>query len=266
MDGSDRRAGKNADAAGSTESHMADTPSSRKASGSRKKTARNAVRSRIGCVLLGYGVSELAHGTTDRHSIDAVAGYIGYKFMDGLLWNHVAGNGSFGSRISNPACPAGGKNPMKLLGELKNIPGLALLIALLLIVSVPLLILILPSCGAFEMLFITCIFLIALVLIVGYIYRDAQRRGMRHVMWTLLSIFMPYGTGIILYFLLRDPKMIPCPKCGTPARGTHVFCTQCGADLSPFCPACKRAVELDWNRCAHCGTDLSAQPAVGSQQ
>ena len=42
-------------------------------------------------------------------------------------------------------------------------------------------------------------------LVVGYVYGDARRRGMRYVMWTLLAIFIPNGIGVILYFILREP-------------------------------------------------------------
>ena len=42
-------------------------------------------------------------------------------------------------------------------------------------------------------------------LLIGYIYGDARRRGMRYVMWTLLAIFLFNGIGIILYFILREP-------------------------------------------------------------
>jgi hypothetical protein len=153
---------------------------------------------------------------------------------------------------------------MKFLDEIKSIPIVAWLIALLLAGGV---LLLAPNMSAFEMLFISCacLFIFVWVLIIGYICVDAQRRGMHRVMWTLLSIFIPYGIGVILYFVLRDPLLTPCPKCGIEGRANYIFCPHCGADMSPYCPACKRAVELDWNRCAHCGADLSGQSAVGSR-
>ena len=97
------------------------------------------------------------------------------------------------------------------------------------------------------------------VLLIGYIYRDAKRRGMRHVMWTLLAALIPNGIGIILYFVLRDPLLLPCPDCGAAARPGFAFCPQCGAALSRACPTCRRAVESGWANCAYCGNRLGAQ-------
>ena len=94
------------------------------------------------------------------------------------------------------------------------------------------------------------------VLLLGYINIDARRRGMRHLMWTLLAVFIPYGIGIILYFVLRDPLLISCTRCGTKGRASFVFCPQCGNELLPSCPNCKRAVDSEWNRCVYCGTTL----------
>ena len=36
------------------------------------------------------------------------------------------------------------------------------------------------------------------ILLVGYIYGDARRRGMRPVLWALLAFFIPNAIGIIL--------------------------------------------------------------------
>jgi len=73
----------------------------------------------------------------------------------------------------------------------------------------------------------------AYVLLVGYINNDAKRRGMRHIVWTRLAIFIPYGLGGVLYFILRYPLQIPCPKCRVRARTNYAFCPHCGTDLRP---------------------------------
>ena len=96
------------------------------------------------------------------------------------------------------------------------------------------------------------------ILVIGYIAGDARRRGMRVVLWVLLAIFIPNAIGIILYFILREPILRPCPKCGTPAKTTFPFCPSCGANLAQTCPSCQNAVETGWSHCARCGASLAA--------
>lgn len=113
-----------------------------------------------------------------------------------------------------------------------------------------------PPLAAVALVMIAPTALALFVLLVGYIYADAKRRGMRHVMWTLLAVFIPNAIGIILYFLLRDPMPTTCRACGTLVKGTFAFCPKCGTVLRPSCPQCKRAVELGWTACAWCGQKL----------
>lgn len=95
------------------------------------------------------------------------------------------------------------------------------------------------------------------VLLIGYVYADAKRRGMRHVMWTWLAALIPNAIGIILYFVLREPLLEPCRKCGSLVRHGFAFCPQCGGEMARACPQCRRAVETGWTHCAYCGTSLS---------
>ena len=99
----------------------------------------------------------------------------------------------------------------------------------------------------------------AYVLLVGYVSRDAARRGMRQALWTLIAIFVPNCFGIILYFVMREPLLARCPKCATPTKSTFAFCHQCGAELSVACPQCRRPVEPGWKACAYCGTNLTGR-------
>jgi hypothetical protein len=93
-------------------------------------------------------------------------------------------------------------------------------------------------------------------LLVGYVYGDARRRGMRYVMWTLLAIFLFNGIGVILYFIMREPLMVYCPRCGAGVQPSHAFCPRCGAGVQPACPACHRTVQTGWTHCAWCGNQL----------
>lgn len=100
------------------------------------------------------------------------------------------------------------------------------------------------------------------VLLLGYVWGDARRRGMNHVMWTLLALFIPSAVGIILYFILREPVPIPCPSCATPARKGHAYCAHCGTAVRAACPHCRQPVEAGWRNCAGCGQAL--RPAAAT--
>ena len=104
------------------------------------------------------------------------------------------------------------------------------------------------------------------VLLLGYVWGDARRRGMSHVMWTLLALFIPSAVGIILYFILRDPVPVPCPSCGTPARKGHAYCANCGTAVRAACPQCRQPVEAGWRNCASCGQALQPAGSVAASQ
>lgn len=108
-----------------------------------------------------------------------------------------------------------------------------------------------------------------MVLLIGYVYGDAKRRGMRYQMWTWLAALIPDGIGIILYFILRDPLPSPCPKCSTMVKHGFAFCPDCGTPIRITCPQCGKAVEHGWRNCAYCGAglpDLGARPNMVAPQ
>lgn len=96
-------------------------------------------------------------------------------------------------------------------------------------------------------------FCAAYVLLIGYIYGDAKRRGMRYVLWTLLAIFIPDAIGVILYFIIRDPLPRICPGCGSAVKADFTFCPRCATSLRPTCPQCGRAMDAGWLHCPNCG-------------
>ena len=100
------------------------------------------------------------------------------------------------------------------------------------------------------------IFFSVYILLVGYIAADSRRRGMRPVLWVLLSLFVPNMIGIILYFILRSPLLLACPKCGVSSSASFAFCPSCGAMVSDACPSCRTAVEPGWAHCPKCGSGL----------
>lgn len=96
------------------------------------------------------------------------------------------------------------------------------------------------------------------VLLIGYINRDAGRRGMSRLAWTLIAIFIPHALGVVLYFVLRKPRTLSCPQCGTSVEAGFGFCPRCQFRLTPVCPHCQRAVSTRDKFCPYCGCDFRA--------
>jgi RNA polymerase subunit RPABC4/transcription elongation factor Spt4 len=103
------------------------------------------------------------------------------------------------------------------------------------------------------------------LLLIGYITRDARRRGMSAVLWTFVAILVPHALGIILYFILRQPIRNACPQCGSFVQGGFNFCPHCSHKVSPSCPKCQRMVTATDVYCPYCGTPLTAAvtPSAG---
>jgi len=95
-----------------------------------------------------------------------------------------------------------------------------------------------------------------LLLFFGYVNRDAKRRGMNSTLWTLLAIFLPYGIGLIVYFLMREPLPYECPSCGAMVNARFNFCPTCKHDLRPCCPQCRREVRAEDKYCPFCAQEL----------
>jgi RNA polymerase subunit RPABC4/transcription elongation factor Spt4 len=100
------------------------------------------------------------------------------------------------------------------------------------------------------------------VLLIGYINRDAKRRGMSRALWTIVAVVIPNCLGILLYFVLRQPLRGACPQCGCAVEVGFNFCPRCNYKLSPSCSQCKRVIGAGDVYCPYCGTAQSGQGAV----
>ena len=106
------------------------------------------------------------------------------------------------------------------------------------------------------------LFAVVWILLIGYIYGDAERRGMRQWLWVLLAIFIPDAIGIILYFILRDPMPFYCSRVAArTTKSTYTFCPNCSTPLRPTCTQCGHGIERGWKHCPNCG---AAAPAANS--
>jgi hypothetical protein len=97
------------------------------------------------------------------------------------------------------------------------------------------------------------------ILMLGYVNRDAKRRGMNSALWTLLVLVLSpgyVGIGFIIYFLIREPLPYPCPRCSQPVGPRFNFCPNCKCDLHPSCPNCRREISETDRFCPYCAWDL----------
>jgi len=99
------------------------------------------------------------------------------------------------------------------------------------------------------------------LLMLGYVNRDAKRRGMNSTLWTLLVLVLSpgyVGIGFIIYFLIREPLPYPCPRCSQLVGPRFNFCPNCKCDLHPSCPNCKREIAETDKFCPYCAYELTA--------
>ena len=114
--------------------------------------------------------------------------------------------------------------------------------------------------SAIVMIALSLLLLAVPVFIGVYVYRDATRRGMNGVLWTLVAIFAPSLIGLIIYLIVRgNYSDMKCSRCGTSVTEQYVVCPKCGAKLRPSCPGCAAPVEPDWRVCPRCARPLPGQ-------
>ena len=96
------------------------------------------------------------------------------------------------------------------------------------------------------------------MLMIGYISRDAPRRGMSTPLWMVVCVAIPSGIGAVLYFLLRLPVLSLCPACNARVESEYHFCPQCAYQVAPCCGKCHRTARVTDLFCVYCGHDLAA--------
>lgn len=168
--------------------------------------------------------------------------------------------------------------------------GLVLLIALIVLISLRLTPLILAPLGVFTgayhvlkvpsgnligfatgiprivpTTFLSLVLFAIWVVIIIWVYRDAERRGMNGVLWALL-VLIGNLIGLLIYLIVRsdafqappgrEPSTRTCPNCQRSVASSFAYCPNCGSPLQPACPECKQQVETGWKACPHCGTKL----------
>jgi len=116
------------------------------------------------------------------------------------------------------------------------------------------------SCAGLFGVIVACGFILSsLILTLGYVYRDAKRRGMNGALWTLLVLIlapMYLFIGLVIYLLVRDPLPYTCPQCAASVSARFNFCPNCKYNLHPACPQCQQEVSDTDKFCPYCATEL----------
>ncbi len=114
--------------------------------------------------------------------------------------------------------------------------------------------------------FMSLALLVIWIMVIVWVYRDAERRGMNGVLWALL-VLIGNLIGLLIYLIVRSESVpakrtvqtsATCPSCQKPVNPTFVFCPNCGARLQTLCPKCHKPVESNWLVCPHCGEKLKS--------
>lgn len=112
--------------------------------------------------------------------------------------------------------------------------------------------------------------LVLWIVVIVWVYRDAERRGMNGVLWALL-VLIGNLIGLLIYLIVRtdsvpappvqrsSPATTLCPSCQKSVNADFAFCPHCGTQLHRACPECGKSVEPEWKACPLCGANLEAE-------
>lgn len=112
--------------------------------------------------------------------------------------------------------------------------------------------------------------LVLWIIVIVWVYRDAERRGMNGVVWALL-VLIGNLIGLLIYLIVRtdsvpappvqriSPAATLCPSCQKSVGADFAFCPHCGTQLQRTCPQCGKSVEPAWKACPHCGAKLDEE-------
>ena len=108
-------------------------------------------------------------------------------------------------------------------------------------------------------LLITCLAsgFMMMFFLAGYVYADAESRGMRGALWALLIFFFASLPGFLVYLLMRSPKLRHCTACGTRLKEDYVVCPTCEKPVARACPGCGRRADPAFRVCPYCQHDLT---------
>ena len=108
---------------------------------------------------------------------------------------------------------------------------------------------------------IAVVLVLAIPIIIGcYVYKDAKRRGMDAVLWTVVAVLVPGLIGLIIYLIVRGNNTdVICPVCEKESSNNYVLCPHCGNPLKACCKNCNTVIDPSWKLCPQCGTEIKEE-------
>lgn len=90
------------------------------------------------------------------------------------------------------------------------------------------------------------------------VYKDAKKLGMNAWMWVLITVYVPYFIGLIVYLIIRhgEKNRLKCSACGEKVDMNFSICPKCGNKLKDKCSGCQKYVSDEWKVCPYCGKQL----------
>jgi len=109
------------------------------------------------------------------------------------------------------------------------------------------------------------LFFIIWIVVIVWVYKDAEQRRMNGVLWALL-VFIGNLIGLLIYLIVRQDHPLPAPG-KTTATASAICCPPASPAATPeakpvampeakpaqLCPSCQKPVEKDFAYCPHCG-------------
>jgi hypothetical protein len=144
-----------------------------------------------------------------------------------------------------------------------------------------------PWFPLFPLWGMSLVFVILWIAVIVWVYKDAERRGMSGLLWSLL-VFFGNLIGLLIFLIVRQdhpvccgpdaaaPSAPPasrstsppaaasmssfsCPSCKKPVEKGFTYCPHCGTALQPVCKSCGRSAEAAWKACPYCGAPLKSE-------
>lgn len=108
-------------------------------------------------------------------------------------------------------------------------------------------------------LLLFCIGIAIPVWIGVYVYKDAKKRNMDAVLWTIVTVLLPSLIGLIIYIIVRPNMNWKCPTCQNVIRDDFSVCPYCEQTLKAKCKNCQTPIRRDWSHCPTCGKEITPE-------